>query len=89
MATALLSALKGAWGYIVAGLVAVGAVVGIYAKGRNTQKKISSGEAAKEKLKQAEGRNENLKTAKDISDTVSGLPASDVRKRLQDKYGRD
>ena len=61
--------------YIIAALIGIGSLIGVYAKGRQAGK-------SKTKQKAAEKRADDLQTAKETRDEVDGKSDSDVHDAL-------
>lgn len=77
------------WGWIVgvAGLLAAG--LSLYLKGRSAGKQAEKGKAVEARLEAEIERSKTVEQAVKVENSVGSLPASDVTKRLQDRWSRD
>lgn len=77
------------YGWLLGGLAAVAAIVGIYLNGRSAGKQVEQKKAMKRDLEAQRAHAETLREVTDAQIETGRMPAADVHERLRDKWTRD
>lgn len=75
------------WAAAAVGVVL--ALVGVFLRGRSAGKRTEQTKVLRDQVNKEIKRNETTQATNEVASDIGGLPVSDVRKRLQDRWTRD